>query len=88
MQHYISALQNYISNQIIQVAWQELQKSNAAETYGGEEMKAGKIFIALVIVWVFALAAVFGLLGFCLIWRWFAQAGPAGVRGENLPENA
>ncbi|HHV48838.1 MAG TPA: MFS transporter [Rhodocyclaceae bacterium] len=38
--------------------------------------------------WVFALAAVFGLLGFCLIWRWFAEAGPAGVGGENLPENA
>lgn len=27
--------------------------------------------------WVFALAAVFGLLGFFLIWRWFAPAVPA-----------
>lgn len=27
MQHYIVALQNYIYNQVIQVAWQELDKS-------------------------------------------------------------
>ena len=27
MQHYISALQNYIYNQVIQVAWQDLQKN-------------------------------------------------------------
>jgi hypothetical protein len=26
MQHYLSTLQNYIYNQVIQVAWQELQK--------------------------------------------------------------
>ena len=26
MQHYLSALQNYISNQVIQVTWEELQK--------------------------------------------------------------
>lgn len=26
MQHYLSALQNYIYNQVIQVAWQDLQK--------------------------------------------------------------
>ncbi len=26
MQHYLSGLQNYIYNQIIQVAWQNLQK--------------------------------------------------------------
>ena len=26
MQHYLSSLQNYIYNQVIQVAWQELQK--------------------------------------------------------------
>ena len=27
MQHYLSALQNYIYNQVIQVAWEELQKN-------------------------------------------------------------
>ena len=27
MQHYLSGLQSYIYNQVIQVAWQELQKS-------------------------------------------------------------
>lgn len=27
MQHYLSGLQNYIYNQIIQVAWQDLQKA-------------------------------------------------------------
>lgn len=27
MQHYIFALQNYVYNQVIQVAWQELDKS-------------------------------------------------------------
>ena len=26
MQHYLSALQNYVYNQVIQVAWQELEK--------------------------------------------------------------
>ena len=26
MQHYLSALQNYISNQVIQVTWEDLQK--------------------------------------------------------------
>ncbi len=26
MQHYLSSLQSYIYNQVIQVAWQELQK--------------------------------------------------------------
>lgn len=33
MQHYMSALQNYIYNQVIQVTWQELQKKlNEAES--------------------------------------------------------
>ena len=32
MQHYLGALQNYIYNQVIQVAWDELQrKSNDAQ---------------------------------------------------------
>jgi hypothetical protein len=32
MQHYMSALQNYIYNQVIQVAWDELQaKLNEAQ---------------------------------------------------------
>lgn len=26
MQHYLSALQNYVYNQVIQVAWKELEK--------------------------------------------------------------
>lgn len=33
MQHYLSALQSYISNQVIQVAWQDIQKKlNEVET--------------------------------------------------------
>ena len=45
MQHYVSGLQSYIYNQVIQVAWQNLQKSLNEVTSLDELVKAHEHYI-------------------------------------------